>query len=251
MEQNEYDESSNLLEENEQNPLYPFGIPIAHCSVPVQMAFVRKTWAIFTIHVFLILSVASIFTFIYESRHIIQRFWWLWWICFFTSIIMLYGLTYKSNDDFQPPWYLILIYAMANSYVIGSLICLLRLCSALEALLILFINCLSLLGFTNQNTYKFQSKESIILTIITTFASTLILYIIYLENSQVIEFYDAIIASLIALPLSLFFIFDTWYLMKSMNKKEFWGASVQLILDLFAPFKFIHHMCELSAEYYQ
>ncbi|CAG8448671.1 2162_t:CDS:2 [Diversispora eburnea] len=209
MEQNEYDERSNLLEELEDER-YPFGIPIVNYSVPDQMAFIRKTWAIFTIHVFLILSTASIFI-----------------------------LTYKSNDDFQPPWYLILIYALVNSYVIGSLICLLRLYSALEALLILFINCLSLLGFTNQNTYKFKSKESVILTIITTFASTSILYIVYLENSKEIEFYDAIIAFLIALPLSLFFIFDTWYLMKSMNKKEFWGASVQLILDLFAPFKFI------------
>ena len=65
----------------------------------------------------------------------------------------------------------------------------------------------------------------------------------------VFRFYDLIPAFILALLLSLYFILDTWYLMRQMSKDEYWGASMQLYLDLIIPFRTIHHMCELTAEY--
>jgi FtsH-binding integral membrane protein len=65
----------------------------------------------------------------------------------------------------------------------------------------------------------------------------------------VFSFSDLVPAFILAWLLSLYFILDTWYLMRQMSKNEYWGASMQLYLDLIIPFRTIHHMCELTAEY--
>ncbi|RIB12537.1 hypothetical protein C2G38_18603 [Gigaspora rosea] len=149
-----------------------------------------------------------------------------------------------SNDDYQPPWFLILLYALFNSYTVGSIVCLLDLTSVIDLLIILFIVSISLICFTLQTTYKFKSKESIFLVCTTIIVTSFILH------PLVFSIIDAFIAVSIAILLSLFFVFDTWYMMDNMNKDEYKGAAMQLILDLLVPFKCIHHMSEISAEYW-
>ncbi|CAG8548146.1 1047_t:CDS:2 [Dentiscutata erythropus] len=157
---------------------------------------------------------------------------------------LLFVLTYKSNDYYQPPWYWMLIYALFNSYTIGSIVCLLDITCIVDLLIILFIVSLSLICFTLQTTYQFKSKEPLFLACITIIVTSLILH------PLIFSIIDAVPAVSIALLLSLFFIFDTWYMMDNMNKDEFKGAGMQIILDLLVPFKCIHHMSELSAEYW-
>ncbi|CAG8627770.1 3265_t:CDS:2 [Cetraspora pellucida] len=232
-------EGNASFDGNSENE-YPFGTPIVLCrNVATQMVFIRKVWAILAIHLFIITLVTSLL-YLCDWRHIIQRFIWIWWISLISSVVLLLVLTYKSNDIYQPPWYLIIVYVLLNSYTIGSidLIC------VIDLLIILSTVSFSMIGFTYQTRYRFKSKGPIIFIFITITIISLVLH------PLVFSIIDAIPAVLIALLLSLFFVLDTWYMMDSMNKDEFRGASMQLILDLLVPFRCIHHISELTAEFW-
>ncbi|CAJ0645705.1 13138_t:CDS:2 [Entrophospora sp. SA101] len=81
---------------NENSPLYPFGVPVILLNVKSQMAFVRKVCMIFALQ--LIVTIA--FTVL--------------------SLILLVGITWKSNDSFQPPWYLVVLYTLLNAVIIAA-----------------------------------------------------------------------------------------------------------------------------------
>ncbi|CAJ0643330.1 9278_t:CDS:2 [Entrophospora sp. SA101] len=100
---------------NENSPLYPFGVPVILLNVKSQMAFVRKVCMIFALQ--LIVTIA--FTVL--------------------SLILLVGITWKSNDSFQPPWYLVVLYTLLNAVIIAAPTSLLRLFCVLDALIILLI----------------------------------------------------------------------------------------------------------------
>ncbi|KAF0555598.1 protein lifeguard 4-like [Gigaspora margarita] len=242
----EQDLENNLVQyvNDSENERYPFGKSVMLCrSVATQMTFIRKIWTILAIHILTII-LTTLLLYICDWRHIVQRFIWFWWLSLISSMGLLFFLTYKSNDDYQPPWFLILIYALFNSYTVGSIVCLLDLTSVIDLLILLFIASFSVICFTLQTTYKFKSKESIFLVCTTIIVTSFILH------PLVFSIIDAFPAVSIAILLSLFFVFDTWYMMDNMNKYEYKGAAMQLILDLLVPFKCIHHMSELSAEYW-
>jgi hypothetical protein len=178
-----------------------------------------------------------------DARRFISPLAWTLWVSIVISLFLLIALTYKSNDDFQPPWYLVLLYTCLNAYIIGGIVALLDLVFVLDTLILMLVANLSVLAFTNQTTYKFRAKEPLILSSVTIVVASLILH------PWVFSFSDLVPAFILAWLLSLYFILDTWYLMRQMSKNEYWGASMQLYLDLIIPFRTIHHMCELTAEY--
>ncbi|CAH1770001.1 3781_t:CDS:2, partial [Entrophospora sp. SA101] len=122
---------------NENSPLYPFGVPVILLNVKSQMAFVRKVCMIFALQ--LIVTIA--FTVL--------------------SLILLVGITWKSNDSFQPPWYLVVLYTLLNAVIIAAPTSLLRLFCVLDALIILLVVAIFIIiGYTNQYTYRFKSKAT-------------------------------------------------------------------------------------------
>ena len=90
---------------------------------------------------------------------------------------------------------------------------------------------------------------NIFITLYRILTSVMIFIVSLILHPWIFNFSDLIPAFILALLLSLYFILDTWYLMRQMSKDEYWGASMQLYLDLIIPFRTIHHMCELTAEY--
>ncbi|CAI2169126.1 10032_t:CDS:2 [Funneliformis geosporum] len=107
--------------DDENSPLYPFGKPVFLSGLSVQMAFVRKVWVIFTSELVAVTFTTALLIYMYEWRHFLQRHIWAWWVSIVMSFILLIALTYKSNDDFQPPWYLVIIYTCFNAYAVGGL----------------------------------------------------------------------------------------------------------------------------------
>ncbi|PKY45282.1 hypothetical protein RhiirA4_401018 [Rhizophagus irregularis] len=234
----ESDRTSDEITDNE-NRLYPFGKPVFLSGLSVQMAFVRKVWAIFTSEL-LVVTITTALLLYNELKYYNE---WILGASVVVSLLLLITLTYKSNDDFQPPWYFVILYTCLNAYIIGILVSVFQFTFILDTLILMLAAGLSVLVFTNQKTYKFRAKEPLILI------SVVIIIISSILHPWVFNFSDLIPAFILALLLSLYFILDTWYLMRQMSKDEYWGASMQLYLDLIIPFRIIHHMCELTAEY--
>uniref|UniRef100_A0A1D1XIE6 Putative membrane protein C576.04 n=1 Tax=Anthurium amnicola TaxID=1678845 RepID=A0A1D1XIE6_9ARAE len=235
--ENDQASSENI---NNENSLYPFGKPVSLCGLPVQMAFVRKVWTIFTSELVVVTVTAALL--LYNEMKSYFKEWTLW-VSIVVSLLLLIALTYKSNDDFQPPWYFVVLYTCLNAYIIGGLVALFQLTFVLDTLILMSVANLSVLAYTNQTIYKFRAKEPIILVLVVIIVTSSILH------PWVFSFSDLIPAFILALLLSQYFILDSWYLMRQMSKDEYWGASMQLYLDLIIPFRTIHHMCELTAEY--
>ncbi|GBB84672.1 hypothetical protein RclHR1_11240002 [Rhizophagus clarus] len=222
-----------------ENRLYPFGKPVFLSDLSVQMAFVRKVWVIFTSELVVVTITAALF--FYNQLRSYND--WILGSSVIVSLLLLIALTYKSNDDFQPPWYFVILYTCLNAYIIGVLVSVSQLTFILDTLILMLTAGLSVLAFTYQTTYKFRAKEPLILISLVIIVTSSVLH------PWVFNFSDLIPAFILALLLSLYFILDTWYLMRQMSKEEYWGASMQLYLDLIIPFRIIHHMCELTAEY--
>ncbi|RIA80141.1 inhibitor of apoptosis-promoting Bax1-domain-containing protein [Glomus cerebriforme] len=226
-----------------ESRLYPFGKPVFLSDLSVQMVFVRKIWAIFTSELLVVGITATLLYYNDNEWHSFLRYDRTLWISFVVSLLLLIALTYKSNDDFQPPWYFVILYTCLNAYIIGGLVASLKLTFVLDTLILMMMAGLSVFAFTYQTAYKFRAKEPLILVLV------VIIVISSILHPLVFSLSDLIPAFILALLLSLYFILDTWYLMRQMSKDEYWGASMQLYLDLIVPFRTIHHMCELTAEY--
>ncbi|CAJ0823130.1 10576_t:CDS:2 [Entrophospora sp. SA101] len=159
---------------NENSPLYPFGVPVILLNVKSQMAFVRKVCIIFALQLIVTIAFTGLLLYQYNWRHFIQRFDWYYPILPVLSLILLVGITWKSNDSFQPPCIMVLI----------------------------------------------------VITI-----TTLVLH------PWFFTFWDAIPAVIFSTLLSLFFILDNWYMLKTMSKGDYMAASMQTYLDLIVPFR--------------
>jgi len=229
---------------NENSPLYPFGVPVILLNVKSQMAFVRKVWIVFALQ-FIFMTASTAFLLSpsqYHWRIIVQGYLWSLPLCLVLSIILLIGLTWKSNDSFQPPWYLVVLYTLVNAYLISVTASLIKLYCVLDTLIILLVVTLSIIGYTYQYTYRFKSKEVIILVLTVIAITALILH------PWLFSFWDALPAVIFSTLLSLFFILDNWYMLKTMSKNDYLAVSMQTYLDLMVPFRSIHHICELTAE---
>nr|CAG8596999.1 7038_t:CDS:2 [Entrophospora candida] len=105
---------------NENSPLYPFGVPVILLNVKSQMAFVRKVSMIFALQLIVTIAFTGLLLYQYHWRHFIQRFDWCYPILPVLSLILLVGITWKSNDSFQPPWYLVVLYTLLNAVIIAA-----------------------------------------------------------------------------------------------------------------------------------
>jgi len=228
---------------NENSPLYPFGVPVILLNVKSQMAFVRKVCIIFALQLIITIAFTGLLLYQYNWRHYIQRFDWYYPILPVLSLILLVGITWKSNDSFQPPWYLVVLYTLLNAVIIAAPTSLLRLFCVLDTLIILLVVAIFTIGYTNQYTYRFKSKATIIMVLIVIAITTLVLH------PWFFTFWDAIPAVIFSTLLSLFFILDNWYMLKTMSKGDYMAASMQTYLDFIVPFRSIHHLCELTAEF--
>jgi hypothetical protein len=223
--------------------LYPFGVPVILLNVKSQMAFVRKVCTIFALQLIVSIAFTSLLLYQYHWRHFIQRFVWYYPILPVLSLILLVGITWKSNDSFQPPWYLVVLFTLINALVIGVPTSLLRLLCVLDTLIILLVVTIFIIGYTNQYTYRFKSKATIIMVLIVIAVTALVLH------PWFFTFWDALPAIIFSTLLSLFSILDSWYMLKTMSKGDYMAASMQTYLDLIVPFRSIHHLCELTAEF--
>nr|CAG8550334.1 5550_t:CDS:10 [Entrophospora candida] len=216
---------------NENSPLYPFGVPVILLNVKSQMAFVRKVCIIFALQLIVTIAFTGLLLYQYHWRHFIQRFDWCYPILPVLSLILLVGITWKSNDSFQPPWYLVVLYTLLNAVIIAAPTTLLRLFCVLDTLIILLVVAIFIIGYTNQYTYRFKSKATIIMVLIVITITTLVLH------PWFFTFWDAIPAVIFSTLLSLFFILDNWYMLKTMSKGDYMAASMQTYLDLIVPFR--------------
>ncbi|CAJ0835148.1 14916_t:CDS:2 [Entrophospora sp. SA101] len=118
------------------------------------------------------------------------------------SLILLVGITWKSNDT-----------------------SLLRLFCVLDTLIILLVVAIFIIGYTNQYTYRFKSKATIIMVLIVITITTLVLH------PWFFTFWDAIPAVIFSTLLSLFFILDNWYMLKTMSKGDYMAANKSAHMD--------------------
>ncbi|KAG9286028.1 hypothetical protein G9A89_022705 [Geosiphon pyriformis] len=227
-------------EDTETNSDYPFGVPVYLTSFATQMAFVRKIYCILSAQLLVFIIITTPLVYVESGREFIQRYWWLWWVALILTIGLLVALTYKANDEYQPPRALVVLFTLLNGFVIGSVVGLLKLVIVLDAMMLLLLVSFGMVIYTFQKKYNFKSKQTIIYNFVILNIGAIPIH------PWVFSIIDAVPALIIASIISTFFILDLYYMIQIMNKNEYWGAAMQLHLDLVVPFRSIHHICEVS-----
>ncbi|CAG8600935.1 9327_t:CDS:2 [Paraglomus brasilianum] len=235
--------NESALENSDEgnNPLFPFGKPVKWSNTRTQMVFIRKTYTLFTFQLLTVSIASLLFLRIEDWRLFVVRHLWLWGISLLSTFLLLVGLTYKSNDEFQPPIFLVLVYTFVDAYTIAGFIAVFKIEPLLDALILTTVGGIAIWIFTLQIKLKYRTRNSI------KFAISMIIVAGVIMHPLLFPLLDGLIAVPIAISLTVFFILDSWYLMQTLSATECWAAAMQLHLDLVVPLKSLHHMCEISA----
>ncbi|CAG8491222.1 10636_t:CDS:2 [Paraglomus occultum] len=221
--------------------LFPFGKPVRWSNTRTQMVFIRKTYTVFAFQLLAITVACLLFLRKEDWRLFVVRHLWLWGVSLFFTFLLLVGLTYKSNDEFQPPIFLVFIYTIIDTYTIAGFIAVFKMEPLLDALILTTVGSVAVLAFTCQYTLKYRTSNSVKFAIFVVTVAGIVMH------PLCFSLFDGLIALPIAIALTAFFILDSWYLMQTLSSTEYWAAAMQLHLDLVVPLKSLHHMCEISA----
>ncbi|CAG8435834.1 5996_t:CDS:2 [Ambispora gerdemannii] len=224
---------------------YPFGVPVSLGGIKTQMEFLRKVYIILSTQVFVFLAITSLLYYTDNGRDFILRHPWLWYISLVLTFILLVALTYKANDQYQPPPLLVILFTFLHGFLIGGVVTVLKLESVLCALVIILFVFLALIAYTYQSRYSFKSRQTVVYTFVILTIVTALLIPLKFPMSE------AMSALVISSILSIFFVLDLYYFLQNMSKNEYWAAVMQLHLDLIVPFRSIHHICEVTADEYE
>ncbi|XP_018567206.1 protein lifeguard 4-like [Anoplophora glabripennis] len=206
---------------------------VAQATKSIRMAFIRKVYGLLTMQIFLTIVIASICMFTPPIKDFVHSNDWILMPTFLGSIALLLALHIKRRES---PTNLILLaaFTIVQAYTIGVIVTFYSQAVVLQALLLTFV---VLAGLT---LYTFQTKRDFSAIHSALFAGLCILIIggfmqVFLQST----IFEIAIGFSGALVFSLFIIFDTQLIMKTLSPEEYILATINLYMDIVNLFLYI------------
>jgi len=227
-------------EENEgiQND-FAYNNNVSNANIKIRMAFLRKVYGLLSIQLLMTVVVAAVFMTCEPVKLFVQRNNWTVGLSFILTMVTLIALHVKRREH---PINLILLgaFTLIQSYSIGIIVSMYETAVVLEALFITLVVVCGLTAFT------FQAKRDFSFLGFGLFAGLCALLIagliqIFVQSTAM----ELVIGIVGALLFSLFIIFDTQMLMRTLSPEEYILATINIYLDIIN--LFLHILRALAA----
>ncbi|KAJ8977519.1 hypothetical protein NQ317_017137 [Molorchus minor] len=211
---------------------------VSQATKAIRLAFIRKVYGLLTMQLLLTIVIASICMFTPPIKEFVHSNDWMMLTTFIASIVLLIALHIKGENrpliSFFLPHLYIILQTIVQAYTIGVIVTFYSQAVVLQALLLTLIVLGGLTLYTFQTKHDFSAMHSAL------FSGLCILLIggfmqMFVQSSL----FEIGISLGGALVFSLFVIFDTQLIMKTLSPEEYILATINLYMDIVNLFLYI------------
>ncbi|KAJ8961290.1 hypothetical protein NQ318_008975 [Aromia moschata] len=206
---------------------------VAQATKAIRLAFIRKVYGLLTMQILLTIIIASICMFTPPIKSFVHTNDWMMLVTFLGSMVLLIALHVKRRES---PTNLILLaaFTIVQAYTIGVIVTFYSQAVVLQALLLTLVVLGGLTLYTFQTKHDFSAMHSAL------FAGLCVLLIggvmqVFLQSTV----FEIAVSFGGALIFSLFIIFDTQLIMKTLSPEEYILATINLYMDIVNLFLYI------------
>ncbi|XP_046612169.1 protein lifeguard 4-like isoform X1 [Neodiprion virginianus] len=228
------EETSNGIEND-----FAYNNNVQNANIKIRMAFLRKVYGLLSVQLLMTIVVAAICMLSKPVRLFIHQNEWMVGLSFFMTLGFMMALIFKRREH---PMNLILLgaFTLVQSYTVGVIVTMYDQAIVLEALLI------TLTVVAGLTAYTFQTKKDFSFLGFGLFAGLCALLVggilqIFVQSTG----FELLLSIGGALLFSMFIIFDTQLLMRTLSPEEYILATINLYMDIIN--LFVHILRALAA----
>ncbi|XP_077293488.1 protein lifeguard 4-like [Arctopsyche grandis] len=199
----------------------------------IRLGFIRKVYSLLTLQLLTTVIIGAVFSTVEPVKLFIHQNDWMILVAFISSIAILVALYVKRRET---PTNLILLaaFTVVQAYTIGVLVSYYEQRIVLQAVFLTLAVVAGITLFTFNTKRDFSSMHSAL------FAGLCVLLVggilqIFIQNTA----FEFIISIGGALVFSLFIVYDTQMLMKTLSPEEYILATINLYMDILNLFLYI------------
>ncbi|XP_014228405.1 protein lifeguard 4-like [Trichogramma pretiosum] len=213
---------------------------VQNASVKIRMAFIRKVYSLLSVQLLMTVIIGSIFCMVSPVKLYVSQNVWPVMVSFFLTFGILIALHFKRKEH---PTNLILLacFTMVQAFTIGIVVSLYDVVLVIEALFITLAVVIALTAFTFQTKRDFSSMGAALFSLLCVLIIGGILQI-FIQSSAM----ELLICVGGALLFSLFIIFDTQLIMKTLSPEEYILATINIYMDILNLFLYILRILEMA-----